>query len=119
MRRRGLLSAAVLALPLGSAWAGAQREEDLSDAVRSALSADVAAAEDEHDLDEIRPDLALVLERRALTLDAARPDAVAARHATGRAQPRARRCGTSAGRGAAPRASRRAACRAERSSRPA
>ncbi len=45
MRRRGLLSTAVLALPLGSAWAGAQREEDLSDAVRSALSAAVAAAE--------------------------------------------------------------------------
>ncbi|WP_028996461.1 lytic transglycosylase domain-containing protein [Azohydromonas australica] len=45
MRRRGLLSAAALALPLGSAWAGAQREEDLSDAVRSALSAAVADAE--------------------------------------------------------------------------
>lgn len=46
MRRRGLLSAAAaLALPLGSAWAGPQREDDLSDAVRSALSAAVAAAE--------------------------------------------------------------------------
>jgi soluble lytic murein transglycosylase-like protein len=45
VRRRGLLgAAAALALPLGSARAGAQREEDLSDAVRSALSAAVAAA---------------------------------------------------------------------------
>ncbi|NML15192.1 lytic transglycosylase domain-containing protein [Azohydromonas caseinilytica] len=42
MKRRRLLAAA-LALPLGSVWAGAQREEDLSDAVRSALSAAVAA----------------------------------------------------------------------------
>jgi acetyl/propionyl-CoA carboxylase alpha subunit/acetyl-CoA carboxylase carboxyltransferase component len=35
------------------------------------------------DLDEIRPDLAEVLERHAVTLDAARPDAVAKRRATG------------------------------------
>jgi Soluble lytic murein transglycosylase and related regulatory proteins (some contain LysM/invasin domains) len=45
VRRRGLLSAVALALPLSNARAGAQREEDLSDAVRSALSAAVAAAE--------------------------------------------------------------------------
>lgn len=59
MRRRGLLSAAVLALPLGSAWAGAQREEDLSDAVRSALSAAVAAAEPP------RPEFATTAQRMA------------------------------------------------------
>jgi acetyl-CoA carboxylase carboxyltransferase component len=35
------------------------------------------------DLDEIRPDLAEVLERHAVTLDAARPDAVARRRTTG------------------------------------
>ena len=37
-----------------------------------------AVAEEEIDLDAIRPDLAEVLERQALTLDAARPDAVGA-----------------------------------------
>jgi acetyl/propionyl-CoA carboxylase alpha subunit/acetyl-CoA carboxylase carboxyltransferase component len=35
------------------------------------------------DLDHIRPDLALILERHARTLDAARPDAVARRRKTG------------------------------------
>ncbi|HZU77447.1 MAG TPA: biotin carboxylase N-terminal domain-containing protein, partial [Dehalococcoidia bacterium] len=42
-----------------------------------------AAAEDEGDLDEIRPDLKAVLDRRAQTLDAARPEAVARRHDKG------------------------------------
>lgn len=42
MKRRHLLGV-TLALPLGGARAGRQREEDLSDAVRSALSAAVAA----------------------------------------------------------------------------
>ena len=42
MNRRRLL-AATLALPLSSVRAGAQREEGLSDAVRSALSAAIAA----------------------------------------------------------------------------
>ncbi len=36
-----------------------------------------------HDLDHIRPDLAEVIERHAVTLDARRPDAVAKRHAKG------------------------------------
>ncbi len=39
--------------------------------------------EEEIDLDFIRPDLAEVLDRRALTMDAARPDAVARRRKTG------------------------------------
>jgi acetyl/propionyl-CoA carboxylase alpha subunit/acetyl-CoA carboxylase carboxyltransferase component len=38
----------------------------------------------EQDLDHVRPDLALVQERVALTLDEARPDAVAKRHKIGR-----------------------------------
>ncbi|WP_066337006.1 lytic transglycosylase domain-containing protein [Azohydromonas lata] len=42
MKRRLLLGAA-LGLPFGPARAGAQREEDLSDAVRSVLSAAIAA----------------------------------------------------------------------------
>jgi acetyl-CoA carboxylase carboxyltransferase component/acetyl/propionyl-CoA carboxylase alpha subunit len=41
-----------------------------------------AAEADAVDLDEIRPDLALILERRARTLDAARPEAVARRRKT-------------------------------------
>ena len=40
-------------------------------------------AEEEIDLDHIRPDLAEVLERHRLTLDAARPEAVARRRKTG------------------------------------
>ncbi len=35
------------------------------------------------DLDAVRPDLALIHERHAVTLDAARPDAVARRRKTG------------------------------------
>ncbi|HXQ17985.1 MAG TPA: carboxyl transferase domain-containing protein [Caulobacteraceae bacterium] len=42
-----------------------------------------AGEAEEVDLDYIRPDLALVLERHAKTLDAARPDAVARRRKTG------------------------------------
>ncbi len=42
-----------------------------------------AGGMDEVDLDEVRPDLAEVLERHAVTLDAARPDAVAKRRRTG------------------------------------
>ncbi|HEY2708290.1 MAG TPA: carboxyl transferase domain-containing protein [Caulobacteraceae bacterium] len=38
---------------------------------------------DEIDVDAIRPDLALILDRQARTLDAARPDAVARRRKTG------------------------------------
>jgi len=41
------------------------------------------AGEVEVDLDHIRPDLAEVIERHAITLDAARPDAVARRRKTG------------------------------------
>ena len=44
---------------------------------------DLAAEEEEVDLDLIRPDLAEVLERRGLTEDAQRPDAVARRRKTG------------------------------------
>ena len=46
---------------------------------------DAGAADDEgdHDLDAIRPDLAEVLARHALGLDAARPEAVARRRKTG------------------------------------
>ena len=54
------------------------------------IQLDVAESEDdvEHhraspDLDRLRPDLQRVLERTALTLDAARPEAVARRHAAG------------------------------------
>jgi acetyl/propionyl-CoA carboxylase alpha subunit len=42
----------------------------------------VDAVVSEVDLDEIRPDLAQIIERHELTLDAARPDAVAKRRAT-------------------------------------
>ena len=42
--------------------------------------ADVEVAEDAVDLDHIRPDLAEVLDRHAIGLDAARPDAVAKVH---------------------------------------
>ncbi|HEY0419838.1 MAG TPA: carboxyl transferase domain-containing protein, partial [Acetobacteraceae bacterium] len=44
---------------------------------------DADAAQDEIDLDAIRPDLAEVLERQAMTRDAARPEAVARRRKTG------------------------------------
>ena len=44
---------------------------------------DSAAAEEQIDLDHIRPDLAETLAAHALTRDAARPDAVARRHAKG------------------------------------
>jgi acetyl/propionyl-CoA carboxylase alpha subunit/acetyl-CoA carboxylase carboxyltransferase component len=44
---------------------------------------DAIAAKEEVDLDYIRPDLAEVLARRALTLDEARPQAVARRRKTG------------------------------------
>ena len=47
------------------------------------LGAATSAESQEIDLDEIRPDLALVLQRRAQTLDAARPAAVARRRKTG------------------------------------
>src|SRR5690606_11845889 len=47
------------------------------------VAGDAATDEAEVNLDEIRPDLAEVLERRALTQDAARPDAVARRRKTG------------------------------------
>ena len=46
------------------------------------VDAGAAAAEEEVDLDEIRPDLREVLDRRELTRDAARPEAVARRRAT-------------------------------------
>jgi acetyl-CoA carboxylase carboxyltransferase component len=48
--------------------------------VARSASADDAA---EHDPDRIRPDLAAVLDRHAVGMDAARPDAVARRRATG------------------------------------
>lgn len=44
---------------------------------------DAQAVEEQVDLDAIRPDLAEVLERRALTTDEMRPDAVARRRKTG------------------------------------
>jgi acetyl/propionyl-CoA carboxylase alpha subunit/acetyl-CoA carboxylase carboxyltransferase component len=43
----------------------------------------IDVASDPSDLDDIRPDLAEVFERRRATLDAARPEAVARRRATG------------------------------------
>ena len=43
----------------------------------------VATVSEEVDLDAVRPDVALVNERHAITLDAARPDAVARRRTTG------------------------------------
>ena len=43
----------------------------------------VATVSEEVDLDAVRPDVALVNERHAITLDAARPDAVARRRKTG------------------------------------
>ena len=42
----------------------------------------------EIDLDRIRPDLAELIERRRFTLDEARPEAVAKRHALGKSMPR-------------------------------
>ena len=42
----------------------------------------VTTATDEIDLDAVRPDLAQIIERHAVTLDAARPDAVARRRKT-------------------------------------
>jgi len=47
------------------------------------IEAHTLAEEEEVDLDAIRPDLAEVLSRHALTLDAARPEAVARRHKLG------------------------------------
>ena len=47
------------------------------------VSGDALAHEEAIDLDHIRPDLAEVLERHRLTLDEARPDAVARRRKTG------------------------------------
>ncbi|MDB5449131.1 MAG: biotin carboxylase, partial [Phenylobacterium sp.] len=47
------------------------------------VAGDAHAGEAAVDLDEIRPDLAEVLERHRLTLDAARPEAVARRRKTG------------------------------------
>ncbi len=44
---------------------------------------DALAENEEIDLDAVRPDLAEVLDRHAVTLDAARPDAVAKRRKTG------------------------------------
>ena len=49
----------------------------------SASTAGEAEADDAVDLDEIRPDLAEVLERHRVTLDEARPEAVARRRRTG------------------------------------
>ncbi len=46
------------------------------------IAGDAGVDEEEIDLDFIRPDLAEVLDRHALTLDAARPDAVARRRKT-------------------------------------
>lgn len=43
----------------------------------------VAASAEAGDLDEIRPDLALIIDRHKLTADDARPEAVEARHAAG------------------------------------
>jgi acetyl/propionyl-CoA carboxylase alpha subunit/acetyl-CoA carboxylase carboxyltransferase component len=42
----------------------------------------VETAAEEHDLDAVRPDLQHILDRHAITMDAARPDAVAKRRAT-------------------------------------
>ncbi|MDB5468436.1 MAG: biotin carboxylase, partial [Phenylobacterium sp.] len=47
------------------------------------VAGDAQSGEAEVDLDEIRPDLAEVLERHRVTLDAARPEAVARRRKTG------------------------------------
>ena len=47
------------------------------------VGADVGAAEVEVDLDHVRPDLELILERHALTMDDARPEAVRSRHDEG------------------------------------
>jgi acetyl/propionyl-CoA carboxylase alpha subunit/acetyl-CoA carboxylase carboxyltransferase component len=47
------------------------------------VAGDAAMAEEAIDLDHIRPDLAEVLERHRLTLDEARPEAVARRRKTG------------------------------------
>jgi len=47
------------------------------------MEAHMLAQEDEADLDAIRPDLAEVMARHDLTLDAARPEAVARRHKLG------------------------------------
>ena len=48
----------------------------------SEVAAEVVGGADELDLDAIRPDLAEVLARRALTRDASRPEAVKRRHKT-------------------------------------
>jgi acetyl/propionyl-CoA carboxylase alpha subunit/acetyl-CoA carboxylase carboxyltransferase component len=50
---------------------------------REAAGAEIGAAEESWDPDAIRPDLAALLARKARTLDAARPDAVAKRHSQG------------------------------------
>ncbi len=47
------------------------------------VGADAAAEGEDVDLDEIRPDLAEVLERQFYTTDAARPEAIANRHEAG------------------------------------
>ena len=52
------------------------------DPIAGAAAADATTAA-AHDPDHIRPDLQRVLDRHALTLDAARPQAVAKRHAQG------------------------------------
>ena len=53
-------------------------------AIEPGTGPDAAGTEDDEiDLDAIRPDLQEVLDRRALGLDAARPEAVAKRHARG------------------------------------
>ncbi len=49
----------------------------------SEVSGEAAAAEAEHDLDYIRPDLAELFARRKTTTDAARPEAVAKRRKSG------------------------------------
>ncbi len=54
----------------------------LLDAVDDAADAQVAGSA-AHDPDHIRPDLQRVIDRHAFTLDAARPDAIAKRHAQG------------------------------------
>ena len=50
---------------------------------RAAIERPAAGAEEDLDLDAIRPDLAELLERRALTRDERRPEAVARRRRTG------------------------------------
>ena len=67
------------------AQVGEYLREDQSLLVLEAVDGSEAqqAAQVDQDLNAIRPDLQRVLERHALTLDAARPEAVAKRHAQG------------------------------------